>query len=64
MEKAVCNLKIKKATGEGDIMAQLIKNASQEFKKRICALISKKWRDEKMPNDWKIGLNIPLFKKG
>jgi hypothetical protein len=27
-------------------------------------LICKIWRDEKMPDDWKRGLIVPLFKKG
>jgi hypothetical protein len=27
-------------------------------------LICKIWGDEKMPDDWKVGLIVPLFKKG
>jgi len=27
-------------------------------------LICKIWNDKKMPDDWKIGLIVPLFKKG
>jgi len=34
MEKAICNLKINKAPGEDDIIAELIKNASQELKRK------------------------------
>ena len=64
MEKAICNLKINKAPGEDDIIEDLIKNARQELKKRLHALMCKIWRDEKMPDDWKIGLIVPLFKKG
>jgi len=64
MEKAICNLKINKAPGEDDIIGELIKNASQELKKRLRALICIIWRDEEMPEDWKIGLIVPLFKKG
>jgi hypothetical protein len=52
MEKAICNLKINKAPGEDDIVVEFIKNASQELKTRLYALISKIWRDEKMPDDW------------
>ena len=63
MEKAIGNLKTNKAPGE-DIIAELIKNSSWELKKRLYALICKIWRDEKMPDDWKIVLIIPLFKKG
>ena len=64
MEKAICNLKINKAPVEDDIITELIKNASQELKKRLHALICKIWKDEKMPDDWKIGLIVPLFQKG
>ena len=59
MEKAICNLKINKAPGEDDIIVKLIKNTSQELKKRLHALICKIWRDEKMPNDWKVALIVP-----
>ena len=45
-------------------MAELIKNASQELRKRFHALICNIWREEKMPDDWKVGLIVPLFKKG
>jgi sorting nexin-29 len=64
MEKAIGNLKTNKASGEDDTIAELIKNSSWELKKRLHALICKIWRDEKMPDDWKIGLIIPLFEKG
>jgi hypothetical protein len=64
LEKAICNLKTNKAPGEDDIIVELIKNTSRELKKRFHALICKIWRDEKMPDDWKVGLIVPLFKKG
>jgi sorting nexin-29 len=63
-EKAICNLITNKAPGGDDIIAELIKNASRELKKRLHALICKIWRDGKMPNDWKVGLIVSLFKKG
>ena len=64
LEKAICKLKINKAPGEDDIEAELIKNANQELRKRFLALICNIWREEKMPDDWKVGLIVPLFKKG
>ena len=63
MEKAICNLKINNAPGKDDIIAKLIKNPNQELKKRLHALICKIRIDEKMPDVWKVGLNVPLFKK-
>jgi hypothetical protein len=64
MEKAVCNLKTSKARGEYGILAELIKNTSQELRKRLHVLICKIWRDEKIPGNWKVGLILPLFKRG
>jgi hypothetical protein len=64
MEKAICNLKINKAPGEDDNIAELIKNASRELKRTLLALICMVWRDEKMADDWKAGLIVPLYKKG
>jgi hypothetical protein len=64
MEKAICNLKTNKAPGENDITAELIKNASYELKERLHVLICKICRDKKLPDDWKVGLIVPLFKKG
>jgi hypothetical protein len=64
LEKAICNLKTNKAPGEDNIIVELIKNASWELKNRFHALICKIWRDEKMPDDWKVGVIVPLFKKG
>ena len=63
MEKAICNLKINKAPGEDDVIAELIKNASQELKKRLHALICKIWKDKKMSHDWKLGLIVPFLRK-
>jgi sorting nexin-29 len=59
---SVIDIKTNKAPGE-DITAELIKNASGELKERLHVLICKIWRDENMPDDWKVGLIVPLFKK-
>ena len=64
MEKAIWNLKINKAPGEDKIITELIKNTSRELKERLHTLISKIWRHGKMPDDWKVGLIVPIFKKG
>jgi len=64
LEKATCNLKTNKAHGELDIIAELFINASQESKKEIHAFICKIWRDEKMPDYWKVRMILLLFKKG
>jgi hypothetical protein len=62
--EAICNLKTNRAPGEDDIIAELIKNASPTLKDRLHPLICKIWRHEKMPDEWKVGLIIPIFKKG
>ena len=64
MEKIIGKLKINKAPGEDDIIAELFKNAGQELKKRLHTLICNIWREENMPDPWRVGLIVPLFKKG
>ena len=64
MEKVIGKLKINKAPGEDDIIVELFKNAGQELKKRLHILICNIWREEKMPDAWRVGLIVPLFKKG
>jgi len=64
LEKAICKLKINKTPEEDDTIAEFMKNASQELRKRLHALICNIWREEKMPDNWKVGLIVPLFKKG
>jgi len=61
MDKAICFLKTNRAPGEDDITAELNGNASLERKERIHVLICKIWRDGKMPDEWKLGLIVPLF---
>jgi len=63
MEKAIVNLKTNKASGEDDITTELIENASHELEERLHVLICKMWRDEKMPDNWKVGLIVLLFEK-
>jgi hypothetical protein len=63
MRKAICNLETNKSPGEDVITAEIIENASRGLKERLHVLICKIWRDEKMPDDWKVGLIAPLFEK-
>ena len=64
IEKAIWNLKTNKAPGEDNIITGLIKNAGRELKERLHTLICVIWRHEKMPDDWRVGLIVPIFKKG
>jgi sorting nexin-29 len=64
MEKAIYNLNTDRAPGEDDIIAELIKNTSLALKERLHTLICKIWRHERMPDEWKVGLIVPNFKKG
>jgi hypothetical protein len=43
---------------------EFIKNANRELKNWFHALTCKIRRDEKMPDGWKLGLIVHLFKKG
>jgi len=63
MEKAIVNLKTNKVSGEDDITTEFIENGSRELKERLHVLICKMWRDEKMPDDWKVGLISNCLRK-
>lgn len=53
-----------KAPGKDSINAELLKYGSDTLKERIYKLILKIWREEKMPEDWKVGQIITIHKKG
>jgi hypothetical protein len=62
--EAVQKLKPNKSPGEDNIPAELIKSAGADLWHRLHRIIIRVWDEEKVPDDWLMGLLIPIFKKG
>lgn len=58
------NLKNFKSAGENGIPAEIFKYGGEGLQKRICKLIQKIWKEEKMPEGWKNSIICPMYKKG
>jgi sorting nexin-29 len=53
-----------KAPDIDNITVELIKNGGSELLQRIFDLLMQVWFQERMPQEWEIGIIFPLFKKG
>lgn len=61
---AVKMLKRGKAAGHDKITAEMIQNMGGKGYKLLTELYNKIWLGERIPEDWEIGIVVPLFKKG
>jgi len=57
-------LKNNKAPGEDNINAELIKISTPKMFSEICTLIKEIWKKEQIPQDWKMAIIFPIYKKG
>jgi hypothetical protein len=64
MTEVISNIKNGKAPGICNIAVELIKNGGPELLQRISYLLLKIWDQERMPEEWEIGIICPIFKKG
>jgi hypothetical protein len=62
MQTAMAKLKIGKAAGQGNILAELLKNAPQKFYKMITQLITVCINERIIPKEWKIVHITHMFK--
>ena len=55
-----------KAGGNTEILAEMIRAGcgSEEFRLHLVDLIKAAWRDQKVPNDWRDAIIVPIPKKG
>ena len=58
------NLKNNKATGTDGIYPELIKYGGNEPLNRIYELVRKIWDEERIPEEWKETMIVPIHKKG
>ena len=71
--KSAEKMKCGKAAGEDDVAVEMIRFAGNALKKTVCKIVRKHWREageaeagneaEKLPDEWKIALQVPLWKK-
>jgi hypothetical protein len=57
-------MKLNKAAGSDEILPEVIKNGGLMLKQKVCQLIVKIWKQEKMPCEWPEGILCPIYKKG
>ena len=53
-----------KTAGIDNITVELIKNGGSDLLERIFDLLMQIWDQERMPEEWEIGVICPIFKKG
>ena len=64
VNEAIKSLQNHKAPGEDTINAELLKYGGEHVVRAVQVLIGKVWKEEQMPEDWKIALICPIHKKG
>ncbi|OXU21149.1 hypothetical protein TSAR_003100 [Trichomalopsis sarcophagae] len=58
------DLKKRKAPGWDEIPNEAWIHGSQEIKEKLVAIIGKIWDGEEIPEDWKTGVIVQIYKKG
>ena len=64
VELAIDKLKSQKSPGNDQIPAELIKAGSRTICLEIHKLITSVWKNEKLPEEWKESIIVPVHKKG
>jgi hypothetical protein len=61
---AVVKMRNNKAPGPDNIQVELIKYSGESLKTYIHQLVDTIWKEEIIPDDWRIGVVCPFHKKG
>jgi Reverse transcriptase (RNA-dependent DNA polymerase) len=62
--EAINALKNGKAPGYDRVTAEMLKNLEGSGIDLLCKVYNKVWEEETVPQDWTVGLILPIFKKG
>jgi len=62
--EAIGKLKNNKAPGEDGLPSELFKTGCDELYMAIHSIIKRIWSEEKLPEEWTVGVICPLHKKG
>ena len=63
IKKAIRRLKNYKAAGVDGIVGELLKYGGEILTGKLIEYFKTVWREEAMPDDWKVGVYVPLHKK-
>lgn len=61
--KTIQKIKLGKAPGHGEITGEMTKFLNKEAKQELSSFLNQAKR-EKTPEDWRIGIITPIYKKG
>ncbi|XP_046663031.1 uncharacterized protein LOC124355923 [Homalodisca vitripennis] len=64
IDEIIRKMRNNKSPGSDTITAEMLKYGGEELLRVSHELISKVWEQERMPEEWKKGLIIPIYKKG
>jgi len=64
VKEGVKKLKNGKAAGTSGIVGEMLKAGNTRLERWLVEFFRRIWREEKIPEDWKGGIVIPLYKKG
>jgi hypothetical protein len=62
--KKLQNLRSDSAPGPANIHPRILKELRYELVKPLCMLFTKSLHTEKVPQDWKLAIVTPIYKKG
>ena len=61
---AIRKIKGGKASGLDGISIEMIKAGGEVMERALCKLFSEIWVSERVPNEWGIGVIVPILKAG
>jgi len=64
VKRAMRNLKNNRAPGTDGICLELIKYGGNKLLNRIYALVRLLWEEDRIPEEWKETIRVPIYKKG
>lgn len=64
LNEAIGWLKSGKTPGHDHITAEMLKSLGDEGLQLLLEICNKAWKQKRVPNDWRVGVILPLHKKG
>ena len=57
-------LKLNKSPGDDGIVGEMIRALNERSGKELCELLEMIWLEEKIPEEWRKSIIVPIHKKG